>query len=49
MLGGDPHFDRELQSEIERRSRRRDYLVLLGGFLVMSVIVLLLGDLQFGT
>ena len=44
MLGGDPQLDRELRSEIKRRSRwRRDVLLLLGGILIVLVIVLLLG------
>ena len=44
MLGGDPDLDREVQREINRRSRwRRDVLLLLAGFLVMLAIVALVG------
>ena len=42
MLGGDPDLDREVQREINQRSRwRRDLLLLLAGFLVVLVIVAL--------
>lgn len=48
MFGrGDPELDRELQSEINRRSRwRRDLLWLVGGIVIALAIVLLLGLLE---
>ena len=45
MLGGDPQLDRELRAETRRHSRRRAYLVLLGGILIFLVAVLLVGEL----
>ena len=45
MPHGDPQLDRELRAETRRRSKRRDYLVLLGGILVFLVVFILVQNL----
>jgi hypothetical protein len=41
---GDPELEREVQAEIDRRARRRrDFVVFLGGTLIVLMLVLILG------
>ena len=47
---GDPELEREVQAEINRRSRRRrDLAVLLGGTLIVLILVLTFGPQGAGS
>jgi len=47
---GDPELEREVQAEINRRSRRRrDLVVLLAGTLIVLILVLIFGPQGAGS
>ncbi len=49
MFQGDPQLDRELRSERGKRPRRRrDYLAILVGILIVVLILLVIANLGWG-